>query len=370
MRAIAVLFVFSVFCRAESGAVYPGRHWEKADPARLGWSVTKLDEARAYFATLPPATFLIVDRGHLVAEWGDPARRVKISSVRKSLLSALYGIYVQEGSIDLNKRLSDVGIDDEPALTDLEKQATVRMLLQSRSGIYHGYVAGTPNMRSVTPARGSHVPGAFWYYNNWDFNALGAVFESQTGIGIAAALRDRIAEPIGMEDYRIEDLYYQYSPPDAPEFARSRIRAYPIRLSARDMARFGYLLLRQGSWSGKQVVPREWVAESTRAHAKVGKTGYTEAGPNNPWSGQGYAYCWWVDGFGLPVKSFSARGAMAKYIVVIPDRDLVLVYQNHAESPDDSSKLTEADYAKLPAPAGAQIQRLFNLIVQARQRRS
>jgi CubicO group peptidase (beta-lactamase class C family) len=367
VRAIAVLLLLSALCWAEPGAIYPGRHWEKADPAKLGWSVTKLEEARAYLETLPPATFLIVDRGRVVAEWGDPAKRVKVSSVRKSFLSALYVIYVHEGRIDLNKTLAEAGIDDEPALTNLEKQATVRMLLQSRSGVYHGYVAGTPGMRSATPARGSHAPGAFWYYNNWDFNALGAVFESQTGIGIAAALRDRIARPIGMEDYRVEDLYYQYSPPNSSDFARSKIRAYPIRLSARDMARFGYLFLRQGTWNGKQVVPREWVAESMRAHAKVGRTRYTEAGPNNPWNGEGYAYCWWVDGFGLPVKSFSARGAMAKYIVVVPDRDLVLVYQNHAESPDDSSKLTEAEYAKLPAPAAAQIEHLLNLIVQARQ---
>jgi CubicO group peptidase (beta-lactamase class C family) len=309
---------------------------------------------------------LVVDRGRLVVQWGDPAKRVKVSSVRKSFLSALYGIYVQEARIDLNKTLAELGINDEPPLTEVEKKATVRMLLQSRSGIYHGYVAGTPGMRATTPVRGSHPPGSFWYYNNWDFNALGTVFEKQTGIGIAAALRDRIAQPIGMEDYRVEDLYYQYSPPGAPDFARSTHRAYPVRLSARDMARFGYLFLRQGEWNGKQVVPRQWVAESTKAHAKVGKTRYTEAGPNNPGGREGYAYCWWVDGFGLPVKSFSARGAMAKYIVVIPERDLVLVYQNHAESPDDTSKLTAEEYAKLPAPGGDHIERLFNLILQAR----
>jgi CubicO group peptidase (beta-lactamase class C family) len=133
------------------------------------------------------------------------------------------------------------------------------------------------------------------------------------------------------------------------------------------MARFGYLFLRQGNWNGKQVVPREWVAESTKAHAKVGKARYTEAGPDNPWTGEGYAYCWWVDGFGLPVKSFSARGAMAKYIVVVPELELVLIYQNHAETPDDTSNITAEEFAKLPAPTGDQIGRFFNLILQARR---
>jgi len=362
---VSVLLLCVSLWAAQPEAVYPGRHWETADPAKFGWSAAKLEEARAYFATLPPATVLIIDRGRLVAQWGDPAKRVKISSARKSLLSALYGIYAQEGRIKLDKTLAELGIDDQPALTEIEKKATVRMLLQSRSGIYHGYVAGTPGMRAATPTRGGHLPGSFWYYNNWDFNALGTIFEKQTGTGIAAALRDRIAEPIGMEDFRVEDLYYQYAAPEGPDFARSTHRAYPMRLTARDMARFGYLFLRQGNWNGKQIVPREWVAESTRAHAKVGKDGYSEAGPNNPENGNGYAYCWWVNGFGIPVKSFSARGAMAKYIVVIPERDLVLVYQNHAESPDDTSKLTVAEYAKLPAPTGTQVDRLFNLILQA-----
>ena len=157
------------------------------------------------------------------------------------------------------------------ALTDMEKKASIRMLLQSRSGIYHGYVSGTPGMRAVTPARGSHMPGSFWYYNNWDFNALGTIFEKVTGTGLAVALRDSIARPIGMEDYRVEDLSHYSSPADAPEFSQSTHQSYPIRLSARDMARFGYLFLRKGNWNGKQVVPSAWVAESTKAQARVGK---------------------------------------------------------------------------------------------------
>jgi len=57
---------------------------------------------------------------------------------------------------------------------------------------------------------------------------------------------------------------------------------------------------------------------------------------------------------------------MAKDIVVVPERGPVLVYQNHAESPDDTSKLTAEEYARLPAPAGSQVERFFNLILQAR----
>ena len=367
VRAIVSLVFLSAFCWAESDAVYPGHHWERGDPAKLGWSTEKLGKARAYLANLPPASVLLIDRGRVVAEWGDPAKRSKIASVRKSFLSSLYGIYADKGRIDLDKTLAELGIDDRPALTDMEKKASIRMLLESRSGIYHGYVSGTPGMRAVTPARGSHMPGSFWYYNNWDFNALGTIFEKVTGTGLADALRDSIARPIGMEDYRVEDLSHYSSPADAPEFSQSTHQSYPIRLSARDMARFGYLFLRKGNWNGKQVVPSAWVAESTKAQARVGKDRFTEAGADNPWNGEGYAYCWWVDGFGVPAKSFNARGAMAKYIVIFPELELVLVYLNHAEPPDDTSKLTVEDFAKLPAPTANQIEQFFKLVMQARQ---
>ena len=123
MRALFTLLLLCAPLWSQSAAVYPGRHWDTADPATSGWSPAKLDEARAYLATLPPATVLVVDRGRLVVQWGDPARRVKISSVRKSFLSALYGIYVREGRINLDQRLAQLGIDDQPPLTDVEKQA-------------------------------------------------------------------------------------------------------------------------------------------------------------------------------------------------------------------------------------------------------
>src|ERR671913_73808 len=85
-------------------------------------------------------------------------------------------VAVAWGRIDLRRTLAGVGIhDNEPRLTSEEKEATVRDLLMSRSGIYHGAVFDTSGMSTARPARGSYLPGAFWYYNNWDFNALGTI---------------------------------------------------------------------------------------------------------------------------------------------------------------------------------------------------
>lgn len=133
-------------------------------PAEMGWTIDGLAEANRFFDTLPPASMVVVDSGRLVVAWGDSARRVKLSSVRKSLLSALYGAPVSEGHINLDETLEHLSIDDDPPLTLPEKQATLRMLLESRSGVYHSYVGGTPDMRERMPARESHPPGSFWYY--------------------------------------------------------------------------------------------------------------------------------------------------------------------------------------------------------------
>jgi CubicO group peptidase (beta-lactamase class C family) len=119
--------------------------------------------------------------------------------------------------------------------------------------------------RQRRPARGSHPPGTFWYYNNWDFNTLGTIYEQATGTGIYEALDRLIARPIGMQDYRPQDGVYFPG-------AASTHRAYPLRMSARDLARFGLLYLNKGAWAGKQIVPADiprepWVCEASRANA-------------------------------------------------------------------------------------------------------
>src|SRR5690606_18172885 len=146
-----------------------------------GWSRERLAEAREYAGTIDTAAVMIVVRGKVLDAWGPLDRKFKSHSIRKSLIGALYGIQVEAGKIDLDATLRDLGIDDnEPSLSDLEKTATVRQLLQSRSGIYHPALYETARMKAERPERHSHAPGTFWYYNNWDFNALGTIYEQAT----------------------------------------------------------------------------------------------------------------------------------------------------------------------------------------------
>ena len=67
----------------------------------------------------------------------------------------------------------------KPKLTLEEKEATVRDLLVARSGVYHIAQEEAPAMAAARPKRNSHPHGTFWYYNNWDFNALGTISKSE-----------------------------------------------------------------------------------------------------------------------------------------------------------------------------------------------
>jgi CubicO group peptidase (beta-lactamase class C family) len=277
---------------------------------------------------------IIVDDGVIVNQWGETSRSFNVHSIRKSFLSALYGIAVAKGEINLYATLGQLGIDDnEPSLTLEEKQARVIDLLKARSGIYHAALYETPAMKAEKPVRGSHPPRSFWAYNNWDFNALGAIYETATHDSIYHSFDERIARHIGMEEFGFKDQEYVTGPD-------SIHRAYPFRMTARDMARFGLLYLRSGRWRGRQIVPPIWVREST--------TAYSVADGNVRDHYSGYGYLWWVAVNGnhypnveLPDGSFSAWGSGGHFIAVIPALQLVVVHRVNTDDPQKKVTLDQ-----------------------------
>jgi CubicO group peptidase (beta-lactamase class C family) len=230
---------------------------------------------------------------------------------------------VKEGHIDLQKTMADLGIDDVPPLTEAEKKAKVIHLLKARSGIYHEAAYESPGMKASRPPRGSHPPDTFWYYNNWDFNALGTIFEQETGTKIFEEFKARIADPIGMQDFKLEHCYYHY------EWEYSIHPAYPFQMSARDRARFGQLFLQEGRWDDLQFVPKKWIKESTKAYSDASRD-------SDDLKGFGYGYMWWTLAKYIPLfqdapglkdmgASYFASGYGGHKILVIPLQEMVLV---------------------------------------------
>ena len=135
-------------------------------------------------------------------------------------------------------------IDDKPPqLTTEEKESqSTRHLLQAKSGVYHEATAESEQQLDRRPPRGSHAPGTFWYYNNWDFNALGTIYRRLMGEDIFEGVERRIAKPIGMQDFSAADGRYVLH-----RSSSSNHPAYHMTMSARDLARFGLLVPQQGA---------------------------------------------------------------------------------------------------------------------------
>ncbi|MFP4691334.1 MAG: serine hydrolase domain-containing protein [Bacteroidales bacterium] len=314
-----MISVFVAGCATEVER-FPGETWDKAEaPEDLGFNAEKLALARDYSETIATSAVMIISEGMIVDEWGETDTKYMTHSLRKSFLSALYGNYVADGTIPMGASMEELGIDDDPPLTEMERTATVRDLLKARSGIYHDALYESQGMKDLKPTGLIVTPGTHWYYNNWDFNASGTIFMQLTGKDIFEAIEEEIARPIGMEQFKAEDGWYVTG-------EASIHPAYPFAIDARDLARFGLLMLRNGRWKDRQIIPEEWVHESTRYHSDA-----------SLYSADGYGYMWWVardfnsfphyPGADIPDGAYSARGAGGHHLVIFPDDDLIIVHR-------------------------------------------
>lgn len=325
-KLAAILFLL-IAGAARAGDRVPGETWMAyAEPEQAGFSTAKLAEAHEYWRSIRSAALFVVHRGAVLASWGETGRRFRLHSARKSLMSGMYGIFIDRGAIDPEKTLAELGIDDEPPLTEAEKQARIVDLLSARSGVYR--LAAYEPPQNPKPPRGSHAPGTHWVYNNWDFNTLLTILEQEAGIRFFEELDVRFARPLGMQDYDPSHGYYHY------ERQKSVHPAYPLRMSARDLARFGLLYLREGRWGKKRILSEEYVRESTSWISDTGSGGY--------------GYMWWVAGKERlrELGMYSALGVGEQSIDVLPGADLVLVnlvdtYGDGSVSRDQREKLVE-----------------------------
>jgi len=323
LNRIVMSILFVLFLASCAIAQNPQKTWEQYEtPEEAGWSSEKLSEAKKLYDSLDAAAFMVVYDGKVLVSWGDVKRRYMCHSVRKSFLSTLYGTHVDDGSIDLNKTLAELNVDDKSPLTETEKQAVVKDLLKARSGVYHPAAYETQSMKEKRPERGSHAHNTFWYYNNWDFNVLCTILEQETGTDIFVDFKNRITDPLQMEDFRLIDGYHHL------EAEHSIHPAYPFKMSARDMARFGLLFLREGEWNGRQIISKEWIKESTRSYSKTDDRG------------GGYGYLWWISGDFKELGMYSAYGVGTQIISVLPGANLVIVqrvntYEGRRAPPND-----------------------------------
>ena len=218
------------------------------NPAAHGFSDRDLAGLNQLATELESTAMMVVRGGEVVFSHGETDRLIMVHSLRKSLMSGLMGIAVDAGAVRLDQTLEELGVDDLVGLTVQERSATVRDVITSMSGVYIPSAAETPQMRESRPERGEFAPREHWYYNNWDFNVAGHIFERTTGRNYDSAFLRLFAEPLCMPDFDVFETHRQHAP-------GTMFSAYHMRLSARDIALFGQLYLQNGEWEGEQIEP-------------------------------------------------------------------------------------------------------------------
>ena len=147
-------------------------------------------------------------------------------------------------------------------------------------------------------------PGTKWSYNSGGSQLMSGIIKKATGQFIDEYANARLFKPIG-----IKDFHWKKTPTGHPDTEGG------LYLSAEDLARIGYLYLRDGMWNGNRVLPATWVRAATTRHAKA-------VGP-----GWDYGYQWWLTTRnGADV--WAGRGFGGQFLFVIPSRDVVAVIQS------------------------------------------
>lgn len=329
---IILLTIFIIDSKSQNNAIFPDTLWLKYDTIeKVGYDSQKIKVINRFIIdSLNTTGLMVVVDGKILFDYGDTEELSYIASCRKSILSMMYGKYVDDNTIDLDKTLKELNIDDIKGLLSVEKQAAIRHLITARSGVCHpASNEGSDNKHG--PERGSVEPGTYFLYNNWDFNAAGAIFEQLTEQNIYDAFEKDIAIPIQMQDFERDKQE------KSGKLEQSKYLAYHFWFSTRDMARLGLLMLNKGSWNGEQVIPEDWIKLTTSVITPINEM-------NPSWYREGnyaYGYMWWIwKKYKNPYLegAYIATGAYGQYILVIPKLNMVIAHKTKSDYKRNTDK--------------------------------
>ena len=312
------------------GATYwPGATWRRAEPDATGLDGGRLHSLVADLQSnrIPGIHSLIVVRqGYLALEeyfnGGSAEQLHTLQSDTKSVTSLLVGIAVGQGSIPSVARPVLEFFPEYAAVQHLDarKEAmTLRDLLTMRTGLdwsenpYEGSPLQQLNatrdgwLRFVLDWPMRDAPGTRFEYNSGGVIVLGGAIYNKTGLPADEFARRNLFEPIGITRFS----WFRGGPNGLPHMGGG------LALSAVDMARIGYLVLRQGKWGERQVVPADWLAESLAP--AVSPTGWSFGGKPVD-----YGYLWWRLPLEGPDVIYTASGAQGQWIFIIPKYDMVV----------------------------------------------
>jgi CubicO group peptidase (beta-lactamase class C family) len=309
--------VYSAHPACAPRSYWPTREWRRLPPATIGVDTAELALADAFVHDSMPNVYalLVVQYGYVVAEhyWHGASATTpfELRSATKSVTSTVVGQAIDGHIIQgLDQRLSDFFPEyyrhQDPSSWKWRIQ--LKHLMTMTSGIEWGEGDGVPLPEGIPETTFialpmAERPGREFNYNSGSIHLLSIALSRASGKSLRVLANNSLFEPIGFE----------VSPENWEEDPHgNNYGGYGLKLTAREMARFGFLFLNDGCWEGRRILAPGWVESAT--------------GPeeDTPWGKGTYGYLWWRTTFdGRP--AYFAGGWGGQHIIIVPSLDLVVV---------------------------------------------
>ncbi len=301
--------------------------WPTSTPAELGLDPYILSVANEKAEELGfMYSVLVIRNGHLVAEQyfngQDKYAANNIMSASKSYIGALIGIALKENYLtSLDQKMMDFFPEYiTPDLDPRKYDITIRYLLKFRAGypsdqstypgsddtVFQAWVQSDDWMKFAIECPLADDPGEAWIYSTPSTHILSGIITKATGMSALNFANKYLFDPlnINIAHWFSDPLWYNRG-------------GWDMYFTPRNMARFGYLYLNNGFADGKQIIPAEWIEESTKIYSDG----------LSPWQyfkEFGYGYLWWIaEAHGCDV--YCAVGYGGQTIINIPGLNMIIV---------------------------------------------
>ena len=273
-------------------------------------------------------SIMVVKDGNVVLEkWMSKGKENEphiLNSVSKTFTSMAVGLAISEGRLALDEKLVDIFPEHCPENpSEYLKEITVEHLLTMSCGhstdpTHESWeVKDRSWIRFFMEHPVTHKPGTLFCYNSLGTYVLSAIVQKRTGEKLVDYLYPRLFRPLGINNVSWLESHEGIN-----------TGGWGLFLKTEDLAKMGLMLLQKGQFNGCQVVPAEWIEAASSAQVPCVPAGmnsddadkFRKVAKTSDWL-QGYGYQMWRSRY----NSFRADGANGQYILVIPEKNAVVV---------------------------------------------
>lgn len=276
--------------------------WETSSAVELGWDTTSLNDAIRYAREKRSHNLLIIHKGKLVVEeyWNETTASTQheLNSVAKSMMGFVVGQLQQDGTISVDDKVSDYLQEGWSQSPNTEAEITLRHLMTMTSGLNEDlqYVAR---------------PGESWRYSHAAYKVLFDVIKTAVGSSSRDLFGSVLFSRIGMKNVSWA--------------------GYDLSSSAREIAKFGLLVLNRGNWDGEKLLSDDGYFSDMISTSQPLQ--------------EAYGYLWWLNGtntwydddnkimnegsiaHSMPDDAWLAKGYHDQRIYIVPSLDMVVIRQ-------------------------------------------